>query len=145
MKISVLVEFLNGICDANSLAKDLEGGVVQTSHDGVSYYVDEDYTEDFFVTTEHLVKICDSFTDKLIDAEMVQQITFAMMCSDYLEWDSDTPDGERVAEVIGMWDTPEISYQITNSTIPKFRRYLSSGEDIFNRDDLTPDSYFKRR
>ena len=145
MKISVLTEFFRGNCDAGILAKDLEGGVVQTSYDVVSHQIDEDVIDDFLITTDHLVKICDVFTDEFIDADMVQQLAFAMMCSDCFEWDNDTPDGERVAEVIGMWDSPEINYQITSLTIQKFRHYLLSGEKTFSRDDLTPDSFFKRR
>ncbi|QQL44051.1 hypothetical protein [Sulfuriroseicoccus oceanibius] len=135
--MSVLRSFFDGMCDAPNLVKDLEGGVERTSHDVVSHYID-DLDTNFPVTTEHLMMICDAFTTGDLTAQMIQQIAFAMMADDYLEWNNETSDGQRVAEVIGWWDSPEINYPITESTITKFRHYLCTGENQFTREDLAP-------
>lgn len=139
MKTSVVRSFIAGTCDSRTLARDLEGSVDRTSHDVISHYIDDDLDGDSPVTAANLVTICDAFTNGDLTAQMIQQIAFAMMASDYFEWDCDTPDGERVAEVIGRWDSPEINYPITESTITKFRHYLCTGQDQFTREDLAPD------
>ena len=144
MKTSVLRSFIDGACDSQALARDLEGSVERTSHDVISHYIDDDLDGDSPVTAANLVTICDAFTKGDLTAQMIQQIAFAMMASDSFEWDSDTPDGRRVAEVIGWWDSPEIHYPITDSTMVKFRHYLCTGEDLFTREDLAPDPSRKR-
>lgn len=117
----------------------------RTSYDVISHYIDDDLEVDSPVTAANLVAICDAFAKGELTGQMIQQIAFAMMASDYFEWDSDTPDGERVAEVIGRWDSPEINYPITDSTMVKLRHYLCTGEDLFTRGDLAPDLSRKRR
>ena len=138
MKTSALRSFFDGTCDAWTLVKDLEGGVTRTSYDVISQYIDEDLDGDSPVTASHLVVICDAFTNGDLTAQMIQQITFAMMAGDCFDWDCNTSDGGRVAEVIGWWDSPEINYPITDATMTKFRHYLSTGEDLFTREDLSP-------
>ncbi|MGJ8698092.1 MAG: hypothetical protein ACSHYF_17365 [Verrucomicrobiaceae bacterium] len=145
MKTSVLRSFIDGTSDSRALVKDLEGGVERTSYDVISHYIDDDLEVESPVTTANLVAICDAFANGELTGQMIQQIAFAMMASDYFEWDRDTPAGERVAEVIGRWDTPEINYPITDSTMVKFRHYLCTGEDLFTREDLAPDLSRKRR
>ena len=138
MKTSVLRSFFEGTCDARTLAKDLEGGVTRTSYDVISQYIDDDLDGDLPVTTTHLELICDAFTKGDLTAQMIQQIAFAMEACDRCDWDCITSDGVRVAEVIGWWDSPEINYPITDATMTKFRHYLSTGEDLFTREDLSP-------
>jgi hypothetical protein len=138
MKTSILRSFLDGTCDARTLAEDLEGGVTRTSYDVISQCIDDDLDGESPVTAAHLVVICDAFTNGDLTAQMIEQIAFSMMASDSFDWDCNTSDGVRVAEVICWWDSPEINYPITDGTMTKFRHYLSTGEDLFTREDLSP-------
>ncbi len=138
MKTSLLRSFFDGTCDARTLAEDLEGEITRTSYDVISQCIDDDLNGESPVTTAHLVVICDAFTNGDLTAQMIEQIAFAMMAGDCFAWNCNTSDGVRVAEVIGWWDSPEINYPITDATITKFRHYLSTGEDLFTREDLSP-------
>ncbi len=138
MRTSILRSFIDGTCDVQTLADDLEGSVARTSLDIISHYIDDDLEADTPVAAAHLVTICDAFARGELTPQMIQQIGFAMMASDYFGWDSNKRDGERVAAVIDWWDSPEINYPITDWSIPKFRHYLCTGEDLFTSEDLSP-------
>jgi len=53
-------------------------------------------------------------------------------------WDTDTPDGERVAEALFWLGTPEISYPLTPPVPAKVRHYLLTGENTLGEADLAP-------
>ena len=137
MKTSYLRAFFLGECDTKDLSRDLIGSVERTSVDCVAHYIDDDLEREFQVTTLMLAKIGEAFLEGELDSTMVQQIAFAMMASDYFDWDCNVPSGERIANVIGWWDSPEINYPITGQMVRKALHYLTSGENTFIRQDVT--------
>ena len=140
MKTSVLKAFFEGICDSRALVKDVEGTATQTSLDVSTYRIEDDFSGNFPVEPEHLLKLCDAFLAGDLTAQLVEDIAFGLITSDNFDWDSETEGGARVAEVLHNWDSAAINYPITGTTIEKFRRYLLTGEYTFVRDDLRADA-----
>jgi len=136
MKTSVIQDFFSGTCDAEALARDLAGCVVRTSHDVCTQYIEDDASGVIAVNTGDLLKMCDAFSSRHLNAAMIEQVAFALMASDHFDWDHDTAEGKQVAEVVDWWDSPEINYPLTDSTMAKFRHYLQTGEDLFTQVDL---------
>ncbi len=44
-------------------------------------------------------------------------------------WNTDTSEGERVADAIFWLGTPEINYPLTPDTLARIRTYLRTGEN----------------
>jgi hypothetical protein len=137
MKTTVLRAFFDGACDSKSLARDLEGTTIQTSADTFTHKMDEDVSDVFLIEPRHLVRVCDAFEAGDLSDQMVEEIGFALMVSDYFDWDSSAPDGVRVAATADNWCSREINYKINPRTMMKFRHYLLTGIDQFDSDDLS--------
>ena len=140
MRTSVLKAFFEGNCDSSTLVKDVEGAVTQTSLDVFTFRIEDDFSDNFTVDPEHLLKLCDAFLAGDVTAQLIEDIAFGLIASDNFDWDSETERGARVAEVLNNWDSPAINYPITSTSIKKFRRYLLTGENTFARDDLSMDA-----
>jgi hypothetical protein len=140
MNCSVLKAYFEGNCDSLTLVKDVEGTVTQTALDTFTYRIEDDLSDSFTVKPEHLLKLCDAFLAGDVTAQSVEDIAFGLIAAENFDWDSEAEQGARVADVLHNWDSPEINYPITITTMEKFRRYLLTGENTFARDDLSTDA-----
>jgi hypothetical protein len=137
MRESVLRDYFLGLVDESRLSEDLAGSAVKTSYDVITCYVTEDLTEDFAVTSTHLLRLCDAFLVGKLNAEHLEIIGFALVTSEHFTWDeSETDEDTPVAETIHCWASPEINYPLNHKTIAKFRELLLTGNDTFTRDDI---------
>jgi hypothetical protein len=130
MHESILRDYFVGLVDESVLKADLEGTVVQTSHDVFTYEIIY-IKEEIEVIPEYLVKLCDSFLMGKLEAADLEIIGNCLAMTDSFIWDNDTESGELVAETVYDWATPEHNYPITIENIKKFRERLSTGKDTF--------------
>ena len=139
MRESVLRDYFLGLADEQRLSEDLAGSAVKTSYDVITCYVKEDLTEDFEVTAQHLLRLCDAFLAGKLKAEDLELIGFALVTSEHFTWwDDDDLEAEDtpVAETIHAWASPEINYPLTIEIVAKFKHLLLRGESIFTREDV---------
>jgi hypothetical protein len=83
------------------------------------------------------VQITAAQIDELVEAVETGELTeeqagiavFLMEAQpDRFIWDTDTTDGERVADVLFWLGNPSINYPLTPANLAAFRRYLRTGE-----------------
>ena len=127
MHEAILCDFFTGNTDAQSLAEDLHATI---DSDGmITRYSIVDMTGEFTVTTTHLMSVCDAILEGDIQPTVLRAIGFCLIASNAFEWDADTTDGERVAEICNHWSAPEINFPLTIENAEKWKQYLDSGND----------------
>lgn len=130
MHETILRDFLAGTLNADGLRDDLVGTVehlgARMSHHHVTPVDGE-----FHVTASHLIRLCDAVLGGPLQPHQLESLGFCMIASDYFHWDSDDPDGARVAETLHDWAAPEIHYPLTLETVRLFRERLVTGRDVF--------------
>lgn len=135
MHETVLSDFFLGRNDAGALQRDLVDAVKQTSADVFTQYVTP-AEGTFEVKIEHLVRACDAVIQGDLHAHDLEKIGFCLVASDYFHWDSDTTEGERVAETVYDWSAPEVNYALTSETVQKFKERLLTGKSSFTQADF---------
>jgi hypothetical protein len=136
MREHVLLDFFRGRLDATALSRDLEGSIVRVGHDQAGVRIVDLPGGEHEVTAEGLVRVCDAVERRLLDPWMLEAIGFCLLASDHFRWDPGTPDGARVAIVIGYWSAPLANFPLTPRTVAKARHLLLTGEDTFGAEDL---------
>lgn len=138
MRESVLGDYFLGLVDEKHLREDLAGSAVKTSYDVITHYVTSDLSENFEITSDHLIKLCDAFLAGKLKTEHLESIGFALEASEEFDWNAECSESEEspVAETIHYWASPEINYPLTAENISKFRHLLLTGENLFTRDDV---------
>lgn len=134
MREDLLRDYFAGSATAAELSQDLEGSIVSTGSQ-VRRHPIVDMQGQFQVRSEHLVRLCDDVLAGHIEPRKLEPIAFCLAASDAFWWDGDTPDGERVAEAVSDWSSPEINFPLTSTTVAKFRHRLLTGENPFTRAD----------
>jgi hypothetical protein len=86
----------------------------------------EDMDDDFAVTSEMAIRLCDAVLAGELPASALQTIGFALMASDKFQWDAD--EDEVLASVIADWSCPEINYPLTLENVQRFRAWLMRAE-----------------
>lgn len=138
----VLKNFLCGTISASVLKDDLVGAVVQTSSATSTQFVTP-MQEEFVVTRDHLLQLCDEVLEGWLAPEDLEPIAFCLITSDQFQFEDTTPFNERVLNTLYDWDSPEINYLLTRHTVEKFKKRLLTGESTLTKEDLTkihPDS-----
>ena len=130
MHESILRDYFIGLVDEVVLKEDLKNTMVQTSKDVFSYKIVSMDTE-FEVLPDHLIKLCDAVISEKIETKDLRTIGFCLAATDYFLWDSNTELGNRVAETVLDWASPEINYPLTIENIKRFRERLLTGKNSF--------------
>lgn len=125
MREKVLRDFFRGTVSGTELARDVAGATKQTSQ-VTSVTSVEDMDEEFVVTAEMAVRLCDAVLQGELPAHNLATIGFALMASDKFCWDSDTDD--VLTNVISDWSCPEINYPLTLDNVARFRAWLLRAE-----------------
>jgi hypothetical protein len=125
MREEILRRFFQGEATASELAKDVAGSTKKVSK-LISRVGIEDMDTCFTVTRPMLISLCDAVLGRVLPAEELRTIGFALQASDKFEWDGD--EDELVAEVIADWSCPEINYPLTLENIVQFRNWLIEAE-----------------
>jgi hypothetical protein len=118
----VLRDFFLGRATIAELCADLKDAV--RNEGPVQKYPILDMSEDYSVTCQDLIKLCDAVLAEELPPSALEPIGFCLIASDHFEWDSDDPDGEIVAETIADWAAPEINYPLTLENVRMFRERL---------------------
>jgi len=136
MRADTLRAFFEDRVSAAALDAELRGAWRQSSSDSFQLLM-SDLSEDYSVTPEHLVKLCEAVLAMQLDPEALRAVGFGLIASGHFAWDGDTPDGERVASTLNDWASPEVNFRLDLGTVAKFRLRLLTGEDSFTRADLS--------
>ncbi|WP_444927508.1 hypothetical protein ACJJI4_06790 [Microbulbifer sp. TRSA002] len=125
MKEVVLKEFFEGTLDIDALVADLSGS--STSENDTSHVRIQDMESEFVVRSEHVVKICNAALNNKLSPTELKNIGFCLLASDTFEWNADTVDGSRVADVLFYFSSPEINYELNYHNIGLFKSLLING------------------
>jgi hypothetical protein len=125
MRGAILRDYFIGNCTAEDLKSELKGSMI-SRRDITEHHI-EDMDVDFEVTPEHLIKLCDDILEGHLDPIDLQSIGFCIIASDHFTWDEDTTNGDRVAEAVHDWSTPEINYSLNRENVQLFKERLGSG------------------
>ncbi len=128
MHEAVLRDFFSGTATVEVLADDLRGAMVKDG-DSVVRHPIVDMTGDFTVVPSHLIALCDAFLAGHVKHDDLSAVGFCLFASEAFCWDSDTPDGARVADVANHWCSPEINFPIDEDHVQKWKTYLDTGGD----------------
>jgi len=136
MDARVLRDFFLGEVSAPDLAAEAEHAYVHTGSQsrGLRW---KDLDEEFVVSTDHLVRLCDAVISGELPADRLDAIAFGIIADDHFLWDTDTAGGNVIGETLNDWSAPEINYALNPATLVKFRHRLLTGEDTFTRADLS--------
>lgn len=72
----------------------------------------------------HLVRLCDAVLAGDIEPSHLETVGFCLIASDRFDWPYDTPEGDRIAEVIHAWSAPEVNYPLTAHNVGQWRLQL---------------------
>jgi hypothetical protein len=125
MREQVLRQFFEAKSTAAELARDIVGSTKKTGPI-TSVTSVEDMDEDFTVTTDMAVSLCDAVLRGDLPTDGLHTIGFGLMASDRFQWDGDKD--EVLANVIADWSCPEINYPLTVENVQQFRAWLTRAE-----------------
>jgi hypothetical protein len=90
------------------------------------------------------VKLCDAVLAGSLEPQALEAVGSCLIASSHFQWDGDTPDGDRVANVTWDWFSPYFNYPLTRDTVEKWRVYLETGENPF-REQLEEHGHRKNK
>lgn len=128
----LLVDFLNRRATATELGAALVAARLEP--DTPNYRTTGNYRvtpirEPVQITPAHMEELVRAVEAGALTEEQVGIAAFLMEAQpDRFIWDTDTPEGERVADVLFWLGNPSINYPLTQANLAAFRRYLRTGE-----------------
>lgn len=133
MREIVLRHFLEGHASAAELDADVAGTLVNSGPaDGPPEYHFrvQRMAEEFELGPQHLVRLIDASAAGGLRLEHLSVICdWLDGGAETLRWNGDTPEGERVADVVFWLGNPEINYPLRPEVLSKMRHYLATGEN----------------
>src|SRR5713101_131026 len=119
MREIILRDFFLGRTTPEALAKDVLGSVKQIGPIKFSVEI-EDMDEEFSVTREMLVSLCDAVLSGQFPAHEFSTIGFALEASDRFTWDGE----DLTSKVVDDWACPEVNYPLTLENVQRFKNWL---------------------
>jgi len=142
MKEVVLRHFFEGHATADELARDIVNTHTPGDPPGVrssANYRVEPMAQTFNVTPAHVGRLVQAVESRALSPEDLGTIVFCLeMSPERWLWDTDTEDGERVADALFWLGTPEINYPLAAPVLAKVRHYLLTGENTLTDADAAP-------
>lgn len=127
-----LKDYFENKISSENLSEDLFGSQQKTSYDTTTVFINRiDTEEDYIITKEHLIKICEDGVAKKLSSLDINTISFALISSDFFHWED-----EQIAEVIFDFDNPEIGYDINEKNLTLWKEYLLTGEYKLDKNEL---------
>lgn len=124
MTESALKRYFEGTLSTEELRNDLKDAIRQTGHDVFSYQVDTLTNGNFQLKENHLIQLCNDALDGRLEAEHLDIISFALIGSDYFEWES-----YRISETLFNWNNQTIDYPVTLTNLELWKLFLESGDN----------------
>lgn len=124
MREEVLACFFMGTATSSQLANDLNGFEQEIS-ESESVVSIQDMQDEFVVTREMALKVCNAILRDEIEPTKLAAIGFALISSDKFMWNED----DLLGNVISDWSCPEINYPLTLANVQRFRAWLTGAEE----------------
>ena len=118
MHEQTLCGFFCGEVTAQELARDLAGSL------GPNGYCIVDMKTDYTVLPQDLVRVCDAVLAGAVRLQDIEIVGFCLIASDQFTWDSKTPAGKLIAQVLHEWVATEANSPFTIENVKKFRTRL---------------------
>ncbi len=135
MRETILRDFFLGQATPEALAKDVLGSVKQIGPIEFSVEI-EDMDEEFSVTREMLVSLCDAVLSRKLPVLELSTIGFVLEASERFVWDGK----DLIGWVIDDWACPEINYPLTLENVQRFKSWLLELEQYPAKPALRPSS-----
>jgi hypothetical protein len=139
MKEIVLRHFLEGHATIDELRRAAAGMRRRDGPEGGPWVYRYDVLpmeREFELRTEHLLKLVEEAQrDSISTRELEDLSSWLEGAVDRFVRDTDTPDGERVAEALFLLANPDINYPLTPAVLGKIHHYLATGENTLTRAD----------
>lgn len=135
-----IVAFFNGTCSGPDLDRSWRDAF-KVERDGAGQPTSRRLystppAEEFWVEPWHCVALIDAVMAGEVSLETLDAVCFAVEASDAFGWDTEKPEGERVAEGLFLLGTPECNYPLTRTVLEKVRLYLLTGRNLLGPGDL---------
>jgi hypothetical protein len=130
MREVVLKRFFEGSASEGDLALDLQSALISEGPTMTKHPI-VDMSGEFEVQPSHLVKVCDAVLSGVIQPASLKAIGFCLIASDAFYWDSDSAEGQRVANVAFDWSSPEINHALTKGNVAAWRSSLLGNDARF--------------
>jgi hypothetical protein len=123
MRETVLRDFFLGHATPLELTADVVGSTKKTGP--LSFIVEiEDMDDEFLVTREMLVAICDAVLSGKLPPLELATIGFSLLASESFVWDAE----DVMGDVIHDWSCPGINYPLTVDNVQRFKNWLLKQE-----------------
>lgn len=138
MKEATLRDFFLGTVSVDQLAVEVRGAVEHQSTTTRRVHIQDLATdEQFVITAQMLVRLCDAVLAGDLPGPALEPIAFAVIASEHLHW---ADDDELASRVLYDWASPEISWELTPDNVRMFRGWLTGEEQPSPEPDITPDT-----
>jgi hypothetical protein len=131
-----LKEYFESKLTADQLTLDLEDSQQKLGCDSTAVYIGNLNEGEFEIKTDHLIKLLDDAIANKLQPIDLNTIGFALMTSEYFDWDGASETGERISTVIFELDNPEIGYDLTIKNLQLWKAYLLTGEYRLDKNEL---------
>src|SRR5713101_7110723 len=139
MREIVLRDFFLGRARPLELARDVFGSTKKVGP--ISFVLEvEDMQDEFLVTREMLVSLCDAVLSGQLPPQELSAIGFALVASHSFVWDAE----DVVGNVIHDWSCPEVNYPLTVDNVQRFKNWLLQLEPYPTKPRLTSPSEHER-
>lgn len=123
---------LRNYFEEKATAEELKKGLTNSVFNGgnsVRVKIKESSQPDeFTVTIKHLLKLLIEVIEDKLTTEELSTISFCLESSDHFIWDNTSPAGERIAQLLSSWASPEINSELTREYLQYCAYYLETGE-----------------
>ncbi len=139
MQELILCRYLKREVPVTALATDVIGTRVNTGPAAGPAFYQYRVTrmaEPFDLLPEHVARLIDATVDGELLVEHLEVICDVLDGgTDSFQWDSDLPEGQRIASVVSWLGTPEINYPLTIPVLKKVREFLLTGNNTLTAAD----------
>ncbi len=120
MREDILRRYFVGEISTKELVEDVSGSLTMLDKVASSVSI-QDMDEHFTLRREHLLRLCDATLDQDLPAECLSTVAFALIASDYFEWEG---EDETISEVLSDWSCPEVNLPLTEETLKMHRQWI---------------------
>lgn len=129
MHEETLKSFFLGQLTPQDLINDAKG---RKSPAGLKPHTLQD-REAFELTIDHLVQLCELVLEGTLKPQDLEAIGQCLAASDRFYWEDEDQDGKLITNVIHMWADPDSTHPLNDDTVFKYREYLLTGTDPFDK------------
>ena len=128
MTESNLEKYFENEINSEILTADLNGFIERFIHDIPQEIITEvDYEKEFNIEPKHINKILNDTLNGNLSFDNLKTIASGLMFSEYLNWNSETEIGNRIATIIVELDNTEINFPISIKNLKLWKEYLENG------------------